>query len=208
MNSELKANSDNYLDRYRDDIYNTLPYGSPCVSRGLMYAKYMTDELIKDDKVLCIGCGNGYEVVEYLLNGFDAYGTEIHKIDVPILKNRIINAVCPGLPFREDEFDLVHCTEVLEHLPEEITIPFMKELLFIGKKVFFTTSTINDPPYNTHINFHGPGWWISRLEELGCKVLNFQYNPEVHLRYEGKAICSFPDKNRVLMYVRRKDIQG
>lgn len=206
MSSEqtlLKENN-NYLDRYQE-IYHTIAYGCPNVSRGLIQAKYMSSELKKGDKVLCVGCGNGYEVVEYLLNGMDAYGTETHPIeDVPILKDRIVNAVCPGLPFKSKEFKLVQCCEVLEHIPEEITIPFISELLDIGEKVFFTTATKDDPPFYTHINYHGPEWWIYKLDEIkGIKIINFQYNPMTDVIYEGKIMSRRVDKDRVSMYVSK-----
>lgn len=198
----MLSQNDNYLNRYQE-IYKIMDYGCPCVSRGLLWAKYMVDELKKGDKVLCIGCGNGYEVVEYLLSGMDAYGTETHAVeDVPILEGKILNVVLPGLPFNDKDFDLVHCTEVLEHIPEEITIPFMLDCLRVGKKVLFTTSTKDDPPFCTHINYHPPEWWLARLAELNCNILNFQYNPMVYLRYEGKALSVYPDKDRVVMYVR------
>ena len=201
MNSESNQKSGSYLDVYQK-IYNTLGYGSPYISRGVYQAKYMMSELKEGDKVLCVGCGNGYEVIQYLLAGMDAYGTETHPIKgVPILEGRIINAVAPGMPFKNKEFRLVQCCEVLEHIPEEITLPFMADLMMIGEKVLFTTSTRDDPPFCTHINYHGPEWWLKRLEELRAIIHNFQFNPQMDLLYENALISRRVDKDRVLMHV-------
>jgi ubiquinone/menaquinone biosynthesis C-methylase UbiE len=160
--------------------------------------------LAKGDKVLCVGCGNGFEVVTYLLADMDAYGTEVHDIDVPVLKDRIINAVCPDLPFKDNEFKLVQACEVLEHIPTELTTDFIKECLRVGEMALFTTSTIDDPPYHTHINHHPPEWWLDKLYETGCEISNFQYNPHLFLIYEDKTVQWLYYENRMMFICRSR----
>ena len=168
----------NYIDRYRDGgIYDNPEYGSPYVSKGIRFARFNKYYLEKNSKVLCIGCGNGYEVIEYLNQGHDAYGTEVNPIDVKILKGRIINAILPDLPFKDKEFDFLHCTEVLEHVPEEETNEFLKECKRVSKKQFFSIATELDVPFNTHINIHKPGWWIDKFDENEMEIKNFQFKP-------------------------------
>jgi len=185
-------------------IYNLLSYGSPGISKGVRFARYMSQFMKKGQKTVNIGCGNGYEVIQLLNDGMDAYGTEIHDIDVPVLKKRIINAIVPNLPFKDKEFDLLMCTEVIEHIPEIETEDFINECCRVADKCFFSIATRGDEPYNSHINVHGPQWWLDKLEEINFRVINFQFKPFVEIRFNNLAhfrsgysdgIAFYGDKN-------------
>ena len=82
-----------YLTRLYSDtgIYKNFTYGSPYVSRGLRIATHLTQfwkaEKLKK-KILCIGAGNGYEVVKYLIEGHDCYSVELYHPEIDILKDR------------------------------------------------------------------------------------------------------------------------
>jgi len=170
-----------YQDIYKDGgIYDRIDYGSPYISKGLKFAKYLSAQYPKESKVLCVGCGNGFEVVVFLKAGFNAFGTELHQIDVPYLKDRIINARAPDLPFKDNEMDLLLCCEVLEHVPEEETDDFLKECVRVGKNCFFSIATKMDA-YKTHINVHSPQWWLDKFDELSLKVLHFEFKPQLDL---------------------------
>ena len=168
---------DNYLDTYRDGgIYEKMHYGTPYVSKGVKFARFLKPYLKPNSKVLCIGCGNGFEVIEYLNQGHEAYGTEVHSIDVPILKGRIVNAVVPHLPFADKTFDLLHCTEVLEHIPRDSTPAFLNECKRVSKAHFFSLATEDDYDH-THINLNDISWWYTAFTEAGFNITNFQYKP-------------------------------
>ena len=186
-----------YLKTYKENgIYNKLHYGAPYVSKGVKFARYLTYQFKKGSKILCVGCGNGWEVVALLKAGFDAYGTEVHEIDVPILKNRIINAIAPDLPFKDDEFDLMMCCEVLEHVPEDKTDDIINDCARVGKKSFFSIATKPDPPWNTHINLHKPQWWLDKFFELKLKIHNFQFKPMLDLTVDhGEGTISLKRLN-------------
>jgi ubiquinone/menaquinone biosynthesis C-methylase UbiE len=170
--------SADYIDRYREGgIYDDATYGSPYISKGVKFARFMQKHLYKKSKILCIGCGNGFEVIEYLNQGHDAYGTEVHPIDnVKPLDGRIINAVVPELPFKDKEFDLLHCTEVLEHIPTDTTDDFLKECRRVSHKQFFSIATEMDTQ-RTHINLQTPGWWSDKFTANNFKIVNFQFKP-------------------------------
>jgi SAM-dependent methyltransferase len=192
--------SADYIDRYREGgIYDDATYGSPYISKGVKFARFMSKLTLKGSKVLCIGCGNGFEVIEYLNNGFDAYGTEVHPIEnVEPLKNRIINAVVPDLPFKDKEFNLVHCTEVLEHIPPETTDAFLKECGRVSTKQFFSIATEIDT-HKTHINLQTPAWWIEKFSCNGLKIKNFQFKPLVMNLYGNFSFnVYYPDGITVL----------
>lgn len=178
--STVKTNPEHYTDRYKDDgdLYNCLNYGSPYVSKGLRFASWLVGEVNPGGKVLCVGCGEGYEVVKYLKEGFDAYGTELHSIKVPFLKNRIIKAQCPDLPFADNTFDLLSCTEVLEHIRESLTDVFLAECMRVAKQFFFSIATEKDG-HNSHINLHDISWWYKKFTDLKFKIKNIQFKPVI-----------------------------
>jgi hypothetical protein len=198
----LESGLDNYLDTYRDGgIYDDPQYGGPYISKGVRFARFAQKYSPKSGKVLCIGCGNGFEVLEYLNQGFDAFGTEMHAIEnVRPLKNRIVKALVPNLPFRDKEFDLLHCTEVMEHIPPEMTDAFLKEAFRVSKQQFFSIATEMDT-YLTHINLHPPGWWFDKFSEHGVKIVNFQFAPIITNKL-GKFVSDihYPDGVTVICY--------
>lgn len=169
---------DNYIDRYREGgIYDDATYGCPYISKGVRFARFMGKHVTSKGKILCIGCGNGFEVIEYLNQGHDAYGTEVHPIDnVKILEGRIINAIVPELPFKDKEFDLLHSTEVLEHIPTSTTDAFLNECKRVSRQQFFSIATEMDT-HKTHINLQTPNWWLDTFERNGFNVVNFQFKP-------------------------------
>ena len=177
--STIRTDADNYTDRYTDegDLYKSLSYGSPFVSKGLAFSAWLKDMILKDEKILCVGCGEGYELVKYLKDGFDAYGTELHSIKIPYLKNRIIKAQCPDLPFGNDAFDILSCTEVLEHIRQDLTDGFLTECKRVAKRFFFSIATDNDVGYNSHINLHDICWWYKKFTDLKFKIINMQFRP-------------------------------
>ncbi len=180
---------DNYLDTYRDGgIYDDTEYGGPYISRGIRFARFRGLKMPKRSKVVCIGCGNGFEVMEYINQGHNAFGTELHAIkDVKPLHSRIIKAVVPNLPFRNKEFDLLHCTEVLEHIPNELTKDFLVECKRVSHNQFFSIATDMDS-FRTHINLQTPSWWYDMFVSLGFGVRNFQFKPIFNNNYGNNSV--------------------
>ncbi len=170
-----------YTDIYKDGgIYDSIRYGAAGVSKGLKFSQWLSPNYPEGIKVLCVGCGCGYEVVHWLKEGKDAYGTELHNIDVPILKDRIIHCISPELPFKDDTFDLLMCCEVLEHIEEELSESFIIECGRVAKEAFFSIATKPDPPWNTHINLHDIDWWY-KIFEKNFEIKNIQQNPRFSL---------------------------
>ncbi|MHC4292650.1 MAG: class I SAM-dependent methyltransferase [Planctomycetota bacterium] len=167
----------------------SIEYGAPIVSRGLRYSVWANRALQDVKTVLCIGCGIGYDVVYWLKQGKDAYGTEMHSIDCDILRGRIINCVAPGLPFKDKEFDLVMCTEVIEHILPETTEDFIKDCCRISNFCFLSMATTMDS-FGTHINYRPAMEWLSLLEGMESKVLNFQSCPLIVF---DEQVNNYPD---------------
>ena len=99
-----------------------------------------------------------------------------------------------NMPFDDKEFDFVHCTEMLEHVPEEMTDPILKECKRVAKRFVFSIATRHDKPYNTHINIHPAWWWIKRFDDLGFEIVNAQQAARVTIPVRQYAsVIYWPD---------------
>lgn len=91
--------------------------------------------------VLDIGCGNGY-LINFLLEnkkykklvGLDISSKALRYIKTEKILGDIIN-----LPFQEDSFDLIVCSEIIEHLTEEDFIKAISEVQRVSKKYILIT---------------------------------------------------------------------
>ncbi len=131
--------------------------------------------LSKGAKMLDAGCGSG-EFVEFIKElGFDVSGVDISKTAVEKARAR-----CPGtpfwvksledrLPFKDDEFDVVWATEVLEHIFEiHSTLSEINRVLKDGGLFILT------------VPYHG------LIKNLAVALLGFDnhYNPDIsHIRF-------------------------
>lgn len=81
------------------------------------------------------------------------------------------------IPAPDNTFSLVHSAQVLEHIPDELTVPILKELhrvLRPGGRAFLCLDAIRhgetmemymgDP---THVNVKPVMYWTTRLQECG-----------------------------------------
>lgn len=201
-----KSDPANYTARYKDDgdLYGNLRYGSPYVSKGLRFAAWLNMDSRHKGKVLCVGVGEGYELVRYLKDGYDAYGTELHTVKVPYLKDRVINAEVPNLPFKDNEFGFLSCTEVLEHIAEADTDEFLTECKRVAKAFFFSIATKMDS-YNSHINLHDVSWWYEKFVKAGFKIINIQFRPIIDVMLKPNLTARMW-YNEGVMVLASKDI--
>ncbi len=88
--------------------------------RALTALKYVKDENLK---VLNAGCGYGHDSHEFKKAGHYVIGVDFNKdlVDFAV-KNGFQDEgyVCDlneKLPFSNEEFDVIFCSEVIEHLP-------------------------------------------------------------------------------------------
>lgn len=174
-----------------NDIYNNdgiykeeITYGSPYVSKGLKFSIWADALFPKTESVLCVGCGNGFDVVYWLDRGKNAFGTELHDIKCDYLNGKIIKAVAPGLPFGDKEFDLLLCTEVVEHIEPKTSKDFILDCCRVGKTCIFSIATTMDS-YGTHINLKTPARWLEIFDEIKVELKNFQFKPSIHMLIEG-----------------------
>jgi SAM-dependent methyltransferase len=133
-------------------------------------------------KGLDVGCGRANGVQYARQQGYDVYGCDISSAAVKCWKERRVNKycrVCPAdnMPYKDNEFDFVLCSEVMEHIPEENTVKTLKEIFRVGSDKFFFTIALTpeDIPIaglvQSHINLHDPYWWVNKFQEAGFTVI-------------------------------------
>jgi 2-polyprenyl-3-methyl-5-hydroxy-6-metoxy-1,4-benzoquinol methylase len=117
------------------------------------------------DSILDVGCGEGFTLNRLKENGIGKKLEGIEYLDTAIALGRktypdikITKGNIYELPYKDNEFDLVLCTEVLEHLekPEKA----LKELVRVSRK-YLVISVPNEPFFMLAQLIRGKNW--SRL---------------------------------------------
>jgi ubiquinone/menaquinone biosynthesis C-methylase UbiE len=133
----------------------------------LMFAvNFVSNNDIKDKKVLDIGCGYGWFELNALKRGVkEMAGIEISKEDLKTAKNSIKNKKvifkvggALEVPFENNYFDTVVAWEVIEHIPKTTEDRMFKEVFRVLKKngVFYL-STPNNSFFSTTFD---PAFWL------------------------------------------------
>lgn len=87
-------------------------------------------------RALDVGCRDGYWSEELKRKGYDVVSCDID----PCCPRALVVDANERLPFRENEFDLLWCSEVIEHLHDPaFTIQEFKRVLKPGGKLVMTT---------------------------------------------------------------------
>lgn len=153
---------------------------------------------IKPKKVLDVGCGEGFtldrlqkenigeklEGIEYLDQAI-ALGRKYHP-DITIKKGTIYK-----LPYKENTFDMVLCTEVLEHLddPEKA----LQELVRVTQK-YCLLSVPNEPFFMLAQFMRGKNWsrWGNDIEHINhWSAFGFQKFVSKYLSVQSMSVPFF-----------------
>jgi hypothetical protein len=114
--------------------------------------------------VLDYGSGQGYQYMPP--HSLDKkWGVDVTMYDPAV----------PGLDeLPGGKFDMVICSDVLEHVPEEEITPMIEGIYKLATKyVFFTVccraakKTLPDGR-NTHVTIRPMGWWANKIAEAGA----------------------------------------
>lgn len=102
------------------------------------------------NSVLDVGCGDGYLTIKLIelkyakiIFGVDLSYTRMKRAKAQSKNSNFCVASSYSLPYKANSFDLVLCTEVLEHL-EDFYIAF-SEILRVAKKYILITVPNNEP---------------------------------------------------------------
>lgn len=101
----------------------------------------------KSNRILDVGCGEGFFLEEAKKMGWEVYGTEYSASAVDLCKKKNINVNCGALNsswYPESYFDIVTSFEVIEHInnPIEFTT-IINKILRSGGLAYITTPNFN-----------------------------------------------------------------
>ncbi len=115
---------------------------SPLSSKIVLERVNKTISLVPKDvkTVLEVGCGNGQLINKLHKGGFDCYGVDVSEEGLKYVKckKKLMNA--DYLYFKDNSFDLVICSDVLEHLSLEVYKKTLDELMRVSKKYILITT--------------------------------------------------------------------
>lgn len=126
------------------------------------------------ERIIDVGCGEGWWANEFLKHGFEAWGIDGEYVSVessPLRqKDRFYSAdFSTGVIPVVGEFTTVICLEVAEHLPEQAASHFISELCRLGKRVIFSAAIPGQGGVG-HINEQWPSYWVEKFNDHGFVV--------------------------------------
>ena len=120
-------------------------------------------------KLLDVGCGKGFHIKGWRMNGINAEGCDPYSnLDFSWFKSASIT----DLPYEDDEFDVVTCLDVLEHLKPKDILKSIQELRRVGKDLLIVQTIFSDEDSHeelwkgdkTHVTWMPKSWWLEILE--------------------------------------------
>jgi len=118
------------------------------------------------DSILDVGCGNGF-VTRRLRARKRVVGLDPSEVALAHFDGETVLGTSDALPFEDGEFDAVVCTEVLEHLSDEVFNKTVRELSRVAKQYI-----VIGVPYRQDLR-EG----MTRCARCGCR-----YHVDLHQR--------------------------
>jgi len=120
----------------------------PSSSKIVLERINKTISLIPTDvkTVLEVGCGNGAIINRLQKRGLDCFGVDVSEEGLKYVKCKKKLMSGDHLDFKNNSFDLVICSEVLEHLSLHVYKKTLKELERVAKKYILITT-----PYKQYL---------------------------------------------------------
>jgi ubiquinone/menaquinone biosynthesis C-methylase UbiE len=164
--------------------YKKFHYNDPIHEKRFRFLTNLLVKYFKFNTFLDAGCGMGHVIRNLLKKGYKCKGTEISKDALKyymsdLVKKKIVSlAGLEKLPFKDNKFDLVFCTDVMEHIPIFDVKDSIKELIRVTKGDLVLTINL-DHPYEYHPTILPRRTWenlfleegkLKQLKELQNKV--------------------------------------
>jgi len=145
---------------------------SSCVGVLNTYSK-MLDDLFSPSSVFDAGCAYGFVPNWFNKNKcIKASGCDISEFAAGFSELCYVSGLTK-IPEDSESFELVTCTEVLEHIEEKDVVSVISELYRISKKyvvmlvAMFPEGTSHDPGDSTHITLHARTRWCNVINDSG-----------------------------------------
>ncbi len=156
------------------------------------------------DVVMDVGCGNARDIVQFIKRADRVYGLDFSDGMIreglkklrpePLESYGFVTGTAMSLPFQDESFDKVSCSEVVEHIPHwEQSLSEVVRVLKKGGRVAITTPnrrslysymrpamrgasylygllTRREAPHHPHDEWKTQEEVVSRLESLGVRV--------------------------------------
>jgi SAM-dependent methyltransferase len=139
-------------------------------------------------RLLDVGCGTGAAVRYHReIGGLEAYGFDFAQPAMDVWRNHEVDRYCvvgsaEDIPFRSDSFDIVTCTDVFEHIPEENVPAVLREMYRVGNNHFFFAIALKAAyekmPHDgsePHICVKTPEWWVGQMGRAGFRFRRDPY---------------------------------
>lgn len=153
-----------------------LSYDDPDHSKRFAFLSQLLLENFRFETCLDAGCGLGGLVDQLASNNKNAIGCEASEFAVEQCRQRGVQcelAALHHLPFKDEQFDLVFCSDVLEHLIFLDIIDAVSELIRVTKHNLVLSINL-DNPYEFHPTILSRDNWYSLFLGEGQLIRNVQ----------------------------------
>lgn len=143
---------------------------------------YMTHYFSGYRTLLDVGCGTGAAVKYHrVIGGINAVGMDFAAGAVPTWKKMQVNHCCvvasaEDIPFADGMFDMVTCTDMLEHVPERNVRQVLGEMYRVGRRDFWFTVSLRTAKHKMptdgsepHVCIKPPEWWLEEMVRIGYR---------------------------------------
>ena len=151
------------------DYYNLEDIWKQEITLGQVNTINQIIELLEEldvKSILDVGCGNGF-LINSLPSDIKVVGMDISEEALKYVKREYVTGSIEDIPFEDNSFDLVVCSDVIEHLYEDVLIKGIDELKRVSKKYLLMIY-----PYREQLDY-------SRTK---CKKCGCHFHINWHLR--------------------------
>jgi len=166
-----------------EDAVDLVPKNLPqfLITRAHRNLAAISEYIEKDSNILDIGCRTGIYLWFLKKNGFDnVYGIEVHDESVKVAQRRGLDAITGDahkLPYEDNFFSAVSCTQVVEHFYSPTTV--LKEISRVLKPdgvLWIDAPLEGSNAYNETYNHAGHHCFWTSPEEFG-EFLRTEFQP-------------------------------
>ena len=173
--------------RFLKDFYDQAYMDGYASNNSLGIWNSIIQASVQFTKALDVGCGVGAGFKKYREMGYEIFGCDLADASKQWVENGIEKycriADAKEMPYADDEFDLVVCTDVLEHVPEFDVYSTLKEIWRVGSNRYFMSVAMHQErhPFKeyiyTHITLKPEEWWLLSMKAAGFLINNVKKQP-------------------------------